>query len=38
LIPFEDLNRMVIAHNGKEAWGVFEKGVAKFVRGGLRGT
>ncbi len=37
-IPFEDLNRMVITLDGEEAWGVFENGVAKFVRGGLRGT
>jgi len=37
-IPFEILDNMVITHDGKEAWGVFENGVAKFVRGGLRGT
>jgi hypothetical protein len=38
LIPFEVLDNMVTAHDGTKAWGVFEEGVAKFVRGGLRGT
>ena len=37
-IPFEVLDNMVTAHDGKKAWGVFEDGIAKFVRGGLRGT
>jgi len=37
-IPFEVLDNMVTAHDGTKAWGVFEEGVAKFVRGGLRGT
>jgi len=37
-IPFEVLDNMVTAHDGAKAWGVFEDGVAKFVRGGLRGT
>lgn len=37
-IPFEVLERMIKTHDGKEAWGVFENGVAKFVKGGLRGT
>jgi hypothetical protein len=37
-IPFEVLDNMVTAHDGEKAWGVFEDGVAKFVRGGLRGT
>ena len=37
-IPFEVLERLVTMHNGEKAWGVFEDGVAKFVRGGLRGT
>lgn len=37
-IPFEVLENMVNLHNGEKAWGVFENGVAKFVRGGLRGT
>jgi hypothetical protein len=38
LIPWEDLERMIITNDGRFAWGVFEDGVAKFVRGGLRGT
>jgi len=37
-IPYEVLNRMITMTNGKKAWGVFEDGVAKFVKGGLRGT
>jgi hypothetical protein len=37
-IPFEVLERMVEMNDNEEAWGVFENGVAKFVRGGLRGT
>ncbi len=37
-IPFEVLEQMVDTHDGQKAWGVFEGGVAKFVRGGLRGT
>lgn len=37
-IPFEDLERMVNVNDTEEAWGVFENGIAKFVRGGLRGT
>jgi alkylated DNA repair dioxygenase AlkB len=37
-IPFEVLERMVNVNDTEEAWGVFENGVAKFVRGGLRGT
>jgi hypothetical protein len=37
-IPFEDLERMVNVNDTEEAWGVFENGVAKFVKGGLRGT
>lgn len=38
LLPYEVLDNMVTAHGGTKAWGVFEDGVAKFVRGGLRGT
>jgi adenosyl cobinamide kinase/adenosyl cobinamide phosphate guanylyltransferase len=37
-IPYEVLERMIITHTGEEAWGVFTNGVAKFVRGGLKGT
>jgi len=37
-IPFEVLENIIKTHGGGKAWGVFENGVAKFVRGGLRGT
>ena len=37
-IPFQILDRMIQVNENEEAWGVFEEGVAKFVRGGLRGT
>jgi hypothetical protein len=37
-IPFGILENMINLHNGEKAWGVFENGVAKFVKGGLRGT
>ena len=37
-IPFEILDRIITTHNGKLAWGVFENGVAKFYKGGQRGT
>lgn len=37
-IPFEVLEKMVQVNDNEEAWGVFENGIAKFVRGGLRGT
>ncbi len=37
-IPFEDLDRMIQVNDTEQAWGVFEEGVAKFVRGGLKGT
>lgn len=36
-IPFEILEK-IIKRGNIEAWGVFENGVAKFVKGGLRGT
>jgi hypothetical protein len=36
-IPFEVLEK-VIERGDIKAWGVFENGVAKFVKGGLRGT
>jgi hypothetical protein len=36
-IPFEILEN-IIKRGDITAWGVFENGVAKFVRGGLRGT
>jgi len=37
-IPFEVLNRIITTATGEKAWGAFENGVAKFVKGGLRGT
>lgn len=37
-IPFEVLTNIITTANGEKAWGVFENGVAKFVKGGLRGT
>ena len=37
-IPYEILENIIELHNGQRAWGMFENGVAKFVRGGLRGT
>lgn len=37
-IPFQVLDRIVNTIYNTEAWGVFEDGVAKFVKGGLRGT
>jgi hypothetical protein len=37
-IPFEVLERLIQVNDNEEAWGVFENGVAKFVRGGLKGT
>ena len=36
-IPFQILEN-IIERGDIKAWGVFENGVAKFVRGGLRGT
>ena len=37
-IPFEVLENIIKTHDGGKAWGVFENGVAKFVKGGLKGT
>jgi len=37
-IPFEVLENLIDTYDGEKAWGAFEDGVAKFVRGGLRGT
>jgi hypothetical protein len=37
-IPFQILDRMIQVNDTEQAWGVFEEGVAKFVRGGLKGT
>ena len=37
-IPFEILESIITLHDGAKAWGVFENGVAKFFKSGLRGT
>ena len=37
-IPYEILERMITLNDGRRAWGVFENGVAKFFKKGLRGT
>lgn len=37
-IPFEVLTNIITTHDGEKAWGVFENGVAKFMKGGQRGT
>ena len=37
-IPFEILDNIITLHDGSKAWGVFENGVAKFFKSGLRGT
>jgi hypothetical protein len=37
-IPFEILESIITLHDGSKAWGVFENGVAKFFKSGLRGT
>ena len=37
-IPYEVLEQMVSMNSDRKAWGVYENGIAKFVRGGLRGT
>ena len=37
-IPFEVLENIISLHDGSKAWGVFEQGVAKFFKRGLRGT
>ena len=38
LIPWEELEHMITINSNEKAWGVFVNGVAKFVKGGLRGT
>ena len=37
-IPYEVLENIIDTLDGEKAWGAFENGVAKFVRGGLKGT
>jgi len=37
-IPYEILERIITTEDGEKAWGVYVNGVAKFVKGGLKGT
>lgn len=37
-IPFEILDNLITVNKTQKAWGVFENGVAKFFKKGLRGT
>jgi hypothetical protein len=37
-IPYEVLENIIKTHDNKEAWGVFENGVAKFFKGAIKGT
>ena len=37
-IPYEALENIITTHDNEKAWGVFEDDVAKFYKGGLRGT
>jgi hypothetical protein len=37
-IPYETLDRIFKSTDGGKNWGVFEDGVVKFVKGGLRGV
>jgi hypothetical protein len=37
-IPIEVLEKLITINSTQKAWGVFENGVVKFVKGGLRGT
>ena len=38
VMPYEFLDNIIRTHDGKTAWGVFEKGVAKIFKGAARGT
>ena len=37
-IPYQVLDNIITTANGEKAWGAFENGIAKFVKGGLRAT
>lgn len=37
-LPYEVLENIISVNNTEKAWGVFENGVAKFFKRGLRGT
>lgn len=38
LIPYEILQNIITTYDNEKAWGAFENGVAKFMKGGQRGT
>ena len=38
VMPYEFLDNIIRTHDGKAAWGAFEKGVAKIFKGAARGT
>ena len=38
VMPYEFLDNIIRTQDGKAAWGVFEKGVAKIFKGAARGT
>lgn len=37
-IPFEVVQHIMTTHDGRQAWGAFEQGVAKFYKSAARGT
>lgn len=37
-IPFEVMQNIMTTHDGRQAWGAFEQGVAKFYKSAARGT
>lgn len=37
-VPYEILTNIINTIDGEKAWGVFENGIIKFVKGGMRGT
>lgn len=37
-IPYEILEEIITTHDNEKAWGVYQDGIAKFYRGGLKGT
>lgn len=37
-IPYQIAENVLVTHDNKTAWGVFENGVAKFYKGAIKGT
>jgi len=37
-IPYEILEEIITTYDNEKAWGVYQDGIAKFFRGGLKGT